>query len=82
MQTITIKTRDNSFAKMFVKSIKEYKEIESVSISQTSLNEPTENYAAPGKPMSIDTFKKRIALSEKSPLISYKDAEQIIDSWL
>lgn len=82
MQTITIKTKDDAFAKIFVKGIKQYKEIESVSVTGNTVNEPTENYAAPGKPMSKDTFTKRIRFSEKSPLISYKEAEEIIDSWL
>ena len=82
MQTITIKTKDSAFAKTFVKGIKQYKEIESVSVTENSVNEPLENYASPGKPMSMKTFKERIRFSEKSPLLSYKDAEAIIDSWL
>ena len=82
MQTITIKTKDSVFAKTFVKGIKQYKEIESVSVTENMVNEPMENYAASGKPMSMDTFAKRIKFSEKSPLLSYKEAEAIIDSWL
>ena len=82
MQTITIKTTDSAFAKTFVKGIKQYKEIQSVSVTESAVYEPIENYAAPGKPMSTDTFEKRIRFSEESPLISYKEAEEVIDSWL
>ena len=78
MQTIIIKTNDNAFAKMFVRSIKEYKEIKSVTVAE----EPAENYAAPGRPMNSSEFRKRIELSEMSSLITYQEAEQIINSWL
>lgn len=48
---------------------------------RVKVQEEEEDYTLPGKPMSLETFRKLIAESENSPLLTSKEVREEIKRW-
>ena len=69
MTSLTIELTDNE-------SLKALQDLESKNLIRIVKESDTNSYSLPGKPVSVEDFKKWIEFAENSPTVSIKEAKQ------
>jgi len=76
MTTISITVKDNVFAKLLKSIYETHSDVHSIIIS-----DETENYALPGLPMSLKTFRKKIKDAENGKKLSWESVKKEMKKW-
>ena len=76
MTTVSITVKDSVFAKLLKSVYEKHTNVHSIVIS-----EENENYAAPGPPMSLNTFRKKIKAAENGKKVSWKTVKKEMKKW-